>query len=174
MDSSGLENLTRHKNVRSVTIPSTQGMVRLDDVVEILQENDDVPAHAVYNVREAIDDDPSTGGHVAINSPSRSAHTADFERLDIYAPLEHDARGTFVGAEKSAWLKATISRELDERLDEAARGYAVDGLRDQIVTDALEAYLGDAVFVEGASDDELVTELQERGYTVSYEGGDEE
>jgi len=161
---SSQERVDRYTNVRSVSIPSTQAMVRLDDVVDILEVNDDVPPHAIYDLRETIEEDPSTGGHIAIESPSSSSHTADFDRLDIYAPLEHDARGSFVVGSENTWLKTTISRDLDGRLDEAARNPTIDGLRDDIVPAALEEYLDDSDPLEDVDDDALVAELHSRGW----------
>ena len=166
-DTLGKETVERHTDVRSVELPSTRGMVRLDDVLDLLREHDDVPAHAVHTLAEEIDDDPSTGGHIAINSPSSSSHTALFERVEIYAAKVDNARGTSTCGPDETWLHVVIPDELDSRLFDAVQyDPSVDVYnRSTLVETAVEEYLDDDASAE-ADDEELVAELEDRGYRV--------
>lgn len=168
-DTLGKERVERHTDVRSVELPSTRGMVRLDDVLDLLREHDDVPAHAVHTLAEEIDDDPSTGGHIAINSPSSSSHTALFERVEIYAAKVDNARGTPTCGPDETWLHVVIPDELDERIFDAVQyDPSVDVYnRSTLVETAVEEYLDDTDRVDDATDSALVDELQSRGYHVS-------
>ncbi|OYR86255.1 hypothetical protein DJ71_06610 [Halorubrum sp. E3] len=170
-DALGKENVDRHTDVRSVHLPSTRGMVRLDDVVELLEGDDDVPLHAIGRLKEDIDNDPSTGGHIGINSVDGSAHTALFERVDIYAAKVDNARGSVTCGPDESWLHVVIPDELDSRMFEAVNyeGHALpDDVynRSTLVEAAVEQLLDDSDAVEGATDNELIAELEQRGFDV--------
>ena len=138
----GKERIERYTDVRHVKLPSTQGMVRLEDVVEQLREHDDVPRHAIEQVAREIDDDPSTGGHIGISTPSSYASTALFERLDIYSAVVDNARGSAVCGPDERWLNVVIPDELDERIcDAVAMAPGAPGTRSGLVIEAVEAYL---------------------------------
>jgi hypothetical protein len=181
----GKERVDRHVDVRSVDLPSTRGMVRLDDVVELLLEDDDVPRHAIERLKENIDEDPSTGGHIAIHSPSTSAHTALFERVEIYTEDVHEARGSSVCGPEETWLKVVIPKDLDERIydaihhDPAADFYNRSTLVEQAVEEFLDESTGrpTAEDLKEADEGELVREMERRGYDVpareiTADGGD--
>lgn len=172
-DALGKEQVERHTDVRSVELPSTRGMVRLDDVVALLEEHDDVPASAVHAVAEEIDDDPSTGGHIRINSPSSMTSTALFERVEIFAAKVDNARGSAVCGPDETWLNVVIPRELDEQIFDAVKHDPnVDVYnRSTLVEQAVGEYLDDADPVEEAGDDELIAELEQRGFDVVEGGG---
>jgi len=141
----GTENVSRYTDVRSVELPSARGMVRLEDVVDLLLDHDDVPRYAVEELKRDIDDDPSTGGHIAINSPSESTHTALFERVEIYAAKVDHARGSAVCGPDETWLNVVIPEELDSRMFEAVNhDPRVDELnRSGLVKTAVERMLDD-------------------------------
>lgn len=178
----GKESIERYTDVRSVALPSTAGMVRLDDVVDVLQDLDVHPAD-IQQLTEQIDEDPSTGGHIGIHSPSSSTHTALFERVEIYSAKVHDSRGSSVCGPDETWLKTVVPRELDKELFEAVNhDPTVDEYnRSELVEAAVEEYLEDsrpsAEDLEDADEGELVAELERRGYDVpareiTADGGD--
>lgn len=173
-DALGKETVERHVDVRSVDLPRSRGMVRLEDVVDILLEDDDVPRHAIEELKQQIDDDPSTGGHIGIHAPSSSAYTALFERVEIYAEDVHEARGSSTCGPDETWLKTVISKELDERIYEAIHEWPHVDLynRSALVEEAVGEYLDEsserptAEDLEDADEGELVAELERRGYDV--------
>jgi hypothetical protein len=85
--------------------------------------------------------DPSTGGHLTIESPSTASHTALFDRVEIYPEDIHDARGSSVCGPDERWLNVVISKSLDERVFEAVHSPTMPGNTSDFVADALEAYL---------------------------------
>lgn len=145
----GKESVDRMTDVRSVSLPSTQGMVRLNDVVDLLRENDDVPAHAVRRLVDEVDDDPSTGGHIQVQRPNSAVHTAAFQRVDIYSAKVDNERGSSVCGPDETWLKVVIPDALDEQLFEAVNyDTLVDAdSRSELVEEALEVYLDETLLL---------------------------
>lgn len=185
-DTLGKETVERHVDVRSLDLPSSRGMVRVEDVVDLLLEDDDVPRHAIEQLKREIDRDPSTGGHIGIHSPKSSAHTALFERVDVYADDVHEARGSSTCGPEETWLKVVIPRDLDERIFEAIHeDPTVDVFnRSELIEVAVDEYLQDsaerpsAEDLKDADEGELVREVRRRGYDVpareiTADGGDD-
>jgi hypothetical protein len=171
-DTLGSERVERYTDVRSVEIPNTQGMVRLSAVLDLLREDDDVPHHAVRRVADEIEDDPSTGGHITITSPSQSTHTAQFERVDIYAAKVDNARGTATCGPDETWLQVVIDDNLDSRLWNAVNmGGHYRKTRGELVAAAVDQFLDDTDPIAEADDSELVAELEQRGYDCVLQDG---
>lgn len=142
-DRGSKEHVERYTSVRSVSIPDTQGMVRLSDITDLLREQEDVPAHAIYEIVESVEADPSMGGHITIQSPGRTSFTASFDRVDIYAPLVHDARGASVCGPEETWIRVVIPRDLNNEIHEATTMDASveESTHSTLVENAIRAYL---------------------------------
>ena len=138
------EQISRYKGVRRVEIPSSQGLVRTEDVVESLTDQDvsmDVIMQLVADLDENVD--PRRGGHVTIERPGSSLHTATFDRLEIVRQEDHDLRGSSIDGRDHSWMRTHVPDTLQRRIRDATMRLDTPDTHSSLVAAAVKQYLDD-------------------------------